>query len=218
MLGRENRQCSLFDSDSVCAHLIDKENFHAKMREYAPSIISDDDFAEIYCLTNGRPSVPPARLVKVLILQYHDNLPDRQALNTVRFNILWEYALNVPLDYAGFDASLLTVFRARLLCHNQERLLFRKTLALAREVGLLQASSIRSLIALPCWDEAQSRMPVDSSGAVFAKPYASWTKRGVLASSPGFFPRILTRKRGKTTGLLRLLREKRISYRAPIQA
>jgi len=138
MLGRETQQVSFFDPSFVCAHLIDKKSFYAKMREHADSIISDDDFADIYCADNGRPSVPPARLAKVLILQHHDNVPDRQALNMVRFNILWKYALNVPLDYAGFDPSLLTVFRARLLCHKKEKLLFRQTLALAKEAGLLR--------------------------------------------------------------------------------
>ena len=138
MLGRETHQVSFFDPSFVCAHLIDKKSFYAKMHQHADTIISDNDFADIYCLSNGRPSVPPARMAKVLILQHHDNVSDRQALNMVRFNILWKYALNVSLDYAGFDASLLTLFRARLLCHKKEKLLFRKTLELAKEAGLLR--------------------------------------------------------------------------------
>ena len=138
MLGREMQQVSFFDPSFVCAHLIDKKSFYAKMREHADSIISDNDFADIYSPDNGRPSVPPARLAKVLILQHHDNVSDRQALHMVRLNIAWKYALNVPLDYAGFDPSLLTVFRARLLCHQKEKLLFRKTLKLAKEAGLLR--------------------------------------------------------------------------------
>ena len=138
MLGKETQQVSFFDPSFVCAHLIDTQSFYAKMHQHADSVISDEDFVDIYCADNGRPSVPPARLAKVLILQHHDNVSDRQALNMVRLNIAWKYALNVPLDYAGFDASLLTVFRARLLCHQKEKLLFRKTLALAKEAGLLR--------------------------------------------------------------------------------
>jgi len=138
VLGKETQQVSFFDPSFVCAHLIDTQSFYAKMHQHADSVISDEDFVDIYCADNGRPSVPPARLAKVLILQHHDNVSDRQALNMVRLNIAWKYALNVPLDYAGFDASLLTVFRARLLCHKKEKLLFRKTLALAKEAGLLR--------------------------------------------------------------------------------
>ena len=104
---------------------------------------SDDDFADIYCLNNGRPSVPPARITKVLILETYENLSDREALELVRFNIKWKYALDVPMDYEGFDRSLLVYFRARLLINNKDKLVFRKTLEFAREAGLLKKEKIR---------------------------------------------------------------------------
>ena len=44
MLGKENRQTSFFDTDFVCAHLIDKKSFYAKMRKFADRIITDDEF------------------------------------------------------------------------------------------------------------------------------------------------------------------------------
>ena len=138
MLGKEEKQVSFFDTSFVCAHLIKKNSFYAKMREHADSIISDNDFADIYCLNNGRPSVPPARMTKVLILQHYEGLSDRQALEMLRFNIKWKYALNVPLNYEGFDDSLLTHFRARLLTNNKEKMVFRKTLELAKKAGLLK--------------------------------------------------------------------------------
>jgi transposase len=138
MLGKENRQISFFDTDFACAHLIDKSSFYAKMYDLADKIITDDEFADIYCLNNGRPSVPPARLTKVLILQHYEGLSDRQALEMVRFNIKWKYALGVSIDYEGFDRSLLVYFRARLLANNKERMVFKKTLELARKAGLLK--------------------------------------------------------------------------------
>ena len=138
MLGKENRQISFFDTDFVCAHLIDKKSFYAKMHKFADKIITDDEFTDIYCLNNGRPSVPPARLTKVLILENYENLSDREALEMVRFNIKWKYALDVPLDYEGFDRSLLVYFRARLLINNKDKLVFKKTLELARKAGLLK--------------------------------------------------------------------------------
>jgi len=138
MLGKEDRQTSFFDTGFACSHLIDKKSFYAKMRERADKIITDDEFADIYCLNNGRPSVPPARLTKVLILETYENLSDREALEMLRFNIKWKYALNVPINYEGFDRSLLVRFRARLLINNKEKLVFKKTLELAREAGLLK--------------------------------------------------------------------------------
>lgn len=138
MLGKEERQTSFFDTDFACSHLIDKKSFYAKMHDCADKIITDDDFADIYCLNNGRPSVPPARITKVLILETYEHLSDREALEMLRFNIKWKYALDVPIDYEGFDRSLLVYFRARLLINHKEKLVFKKTLELAREAGLLK--------------------------------------------------------------------------------
>ena len=138
MLGKEDRQISFFDTGFVCAHLIDKKSFYAKMHDCADKIITDDDFADMYCLNNGRTSVPPARITKVLILETYEDLSDREALEMVRFNIKWKYALDVPMDYEGFDRSLLVYFRARLLINNKDKLVFKKTLEFAREAGLLK--------------------------------------------------------------------------------
>ena len=138
MLGKEERQTSFFDTDFACSHLIDKKSFYAKMHDLSDKIITDDDFADIYCLNNGRPSVPPARITKVLILETYEDLSDREALEMVRFNIKWKYALDVPIDYEGFDRSLLVHFRARLLINDKEKMVFKKTLELAREAGLLK--------------------------------------------------------------------------------
>jgi len=138
MLGKEDKQISFFDTGFACSHLIGKNSFYAKMRDCADKIITDDDFADMYCLNNGRTSVPPARLTKVLILQNYEDLSDREALENIRFNIKWKYALNVPIDYEGFDRSLLVYFRARLLVNNKDKMVFKKTLELARKVGLLK--------------------------------------------------------------------------------
>ncbi len=51
----------------------------------------------------------------------------------LRLNIAWKYALNVPVGYEGFDDSLLTHFRARLIVNNKEKVVFKKTLELAKE-------------------------------------------------------------------------------------
>jgi len=49
-----------------------------------------------------------------------------------------EYALGISIDYEGFDRSLLIYFRAQLLANNKEKMVFKKTLELARKAGLLK--------------------------------------------------------------------------------
>ena len=44
----------------------------------------------------------------------------------------------MPLDHEGFHPTSLVKFRARLLLHGKERVVFERSLALARELGLLE--------------------------------------------------------------------------------
>ncbi len=67
----------------------------------------------------------------------------------LRFNVKWKYALDVPLDYEGFDRFLLVYFRARLLINHKDKMIFKKTLELAREAGLL-----KRILPL-CWKPEQ---------------------------------------------------------------
>jgi transposase len=63
----------------------------------------------------GRPAEAPWRLALVSVMQFAERLSDRKAANAVRGRIDWKYALGLPLDDPGFDASVLCEFRARLL-------------------------------------------------------------------------------------------------------
>ena len=49
-----------------------------------------------------------------------ENLSDKQAAEAVRARIDWKYALGLELEDPGFDASVLTNFRARLLDNGSE--------------------------------------------------------------------------------------------------
>lgn len=68
-----------------------------------------------------------------------EGLTDRQAANAVRTRIDWKYLLCLELTDRGFDHSLLSEFRTRLLTHGAERRLFDAILVIARARGLLQA-------------------------------------------------------------------------------
>ncbi|HET8681510.1 MAG TPA: IS1182 family transposase [Micromonosporaceae bacterium] len=63
----------------------------------------------------GQPGLSPALLTMVMILQFRHNLSDRDAAQAVCDRISWKYALGLELDYTGFDPSVLTEFRARLV-------------------------------------------------------------------------------------------------------
>ena len=58
---------------------------------------------------------PPRRLALASVLQYVEGLSDRQAADAVRGRIDWKYALRLELTDPGFDHTVLSEFRSRLV-------------------------------------------------------------------------------------------------------
>jgi transposase len=114
-------------------------SFFAVLAEHGERIVRDEDFADCYSADRGRPSIPPSRLAKVLLLQYRTGLSDEQAMEAVAWDLRWKIALGLPVDHRGWSPSTLTRYRARLLLHGKERLALENTLALAEELGMLDA-------------------------------------------------------------------------------
>jgi transposase len=72
-------------------------------------------------------------------MQFRENLADRQAAEAVRARIDWKYLLGLALTDPGFDFSVLSEFRDRLLAGNAAELLLDKLLERCRALGLLTA-------------------------------------------------------------------------------
>ena len=98
----------------------------------------DADFAAAYGV-RGAPGMSPAQLAMVTVLQFTENLTDRQAADAVRGRLDWKYALGLPLDDEGFDFSVLSEFRSRLVAAGLERSLFDLLLERLKELGLVKA-------------------------------------------------------------------------------
>ena len=73
------------------------------------------------------------------IFQFRENLSDRQAAEAVRARIDWKYVLGLELTDAGFDFSVLSEFRSRLLVGEAEERLLELFLEQCRQQGLLKA-------------------------------------------------------------------------------
>ncbi len=73
------------------------------------------------------------------MFQFVEDLSDRQAADAVRARIDWKYALGLDLDNPGFDHTVLSEFRGRLIDGAAERLLFDLMLERFRRLGLLKA-------------------------------------------------------------------------------
>src|SRR3954463_2071409 len=137
-----------------------KGNPLLKLRDELDAIFADADFTDLFPKL-GRPGLPPWRLALVTLLQFRENLPDRQAAEAVRARIDWKYLLGLELIDPGFDHSVLCEFRSRLLAGSAEERLLGKLLEVCQARGLLKArgrqrtdstrvlASIRALNRLP---------------------------------------------------------------------
>lgn len=135
-----------------------------RLRDELGELYHDEHFLTLYPV-EGQPAYEPWRLAIVTVLQYSEGLTDRQAANAVRERIDWKYALGLDLTDPGFDFSLLSEFRARLVENQQETLLLDRLLEVCKERGWLKAGGkqrtdsthvlarVRSLSNLECVGE-----------------------------------------------------------------
>ena len=111
--------------------------------------------ADCYSPDQGRGAIDPARLFKLLILQFHYGLSDEGVIRQAQVNVAFRFFLDLPLEAALPEPSLLSQFRTRL---GQERFtqVFHEVLRQAREKGLVKdrlrlkdATHVLANIAVP---------------------------------------------------------------------
>jgi transposase len=100
-------------------------------------IFKDEDFEDLYAV-EGAPALSPAQLVLVLIFQAMEGLSDREAVEAVQARMDWKYALHLDLEDAGFDASVLSEFRGRLVRYEASQRVLDRVLERMRTLSLLK--------------------------------------------------------------------------------
>src|SRR5712691_9504317 len=114
-----------------------KGNPYLTLRDELGTIFQDEDFAALFPM-QGQPGLPPWRLALVTLMQFRENLADRQAAEAVRARIDWKYLLGLELTDPGFNFSVLSEFRDRLLAGHAEECLLDQLLERCRIMGWLQ--------------------------------------------------------------------------------
>ncbi len=111
---------------------------YMRIRDQLGTIYEDQSFAALFS-ARGHPAIAPWRLALVCIFQFIEGLSDRQAAEAVQQRIDWKYALGLELTDPGFDFSVLSQFRTRLLAGEAEMQLFEVLLERLKAKGLLKA-------------------------------------------------------------------------------
>ena len=109
-----------------------------RLRDELGAVYQDELFAPLFP-ARGQPAVAPWRLMLVTILQFTEDLTDRQAADAVRSRIDWKYALSLDLGDQGFDFSVLSEFRQRLLASGPAQMLLDVLLDHLKSQGVLKA-------------------------------------------------------------------------------
>lgn len=115
-----------------------KGNTYMQMRDLLGTFFTDDQFIDLYP-ADGQPAYSPWRLALVSVMQFAENLTDRQAADAVRARIDWKYALSLELTDDGFDFSVLSEFRQRLIEHESGERLLNEMLRQFQEAELLNS-------------------------------------------------------------------------------
>lgn len=111
---------------------------YLRLRDELGVLFQDASFAGLFP-RRGQPAEAPGRLALVTVLQFAEGLSDRQAADAVRSRLEWKYLLGLELTDAGFDASVLSEFRSRLVAGQAEGQVFESVLARFQALGLLKA-------------------------------------------------------------------------------
>lgn len=141
-----------------------KGNLYMCLYDTLGVIFEDAQFAALFSHT-GQPAASPVRVALATILQFAEGLSDRQAADAVRGRLDWKYLLCLELTDPGFDHTVLSEFRTRLLAGEAEALLFDTLLSRFQEHGYIKArgkqrtdsthvlAAIRALNRLECVGE-----------------------------------------------------------------
>jgi transposase len=124
---------AILPMDSVCRLLGNQ----------AEKLIDEAELSRMYH-REGRGGINPVILSFVLILQFLENLPDRQAGLMVVMRMDWKYALRQTLTWEGFDYSSLCNFRKRLYLHGQEFVIFNQLIEHLKQAGYIKSKRQRT--------------------------------------------------------------------------
>ncbi len=135
MLGERGPQRGLLEADYLYADFVGRQSFYGFLATQRDVLFRDEDFAQLYCANNGRPSVPPSLLATALVLQTFERVSDEEAKRRADYDLCWKVALGIAIEERPFAKSTLQEFRAQLVIHEQQRAIFQQSLQLAKQQG-----------------------------------------------------------------------------------
>lgn len=117
MRGSDESTGSLFSYVDVEARIRPSHPLR-QIREIANAALLalDEDFEVLYRRGFGRPSIPPERLLRAMLLQaFYGIRSERQLMERIEFDLLFRWFVGLGVDEAVWDHSSFSTNRERLL-------------------------------------------------------------------------------------------------------
>src|SRR5262245_13737469 len=132
------------ETQRVARAAFPRGNLSMQVADHLGSLYHDTQCTALFP-RRGQPAEAPARLALVTVLQFAEGFSDRPAADAVRSRIDWQYVLGLDLTDPGFDHTVLSAFRARLVTGAAEGLDHRvgHCRVIYRTVESMHASCLR---------------------------------------------------------------------------
>ncbi len=125
------------DTARVAHAAFRKGHPYLRLADTLGDLFTDEAFASLFP-PQGQPALAPWRLALITILQFAEGLSDRQAAHALHSRIDWKYVACLELTDPGFDGSVLSEFRGRLIEGAAETLLLGTLLTWCRAQHLIK--------------------------------------------------------------------------------
>ena len=120
-----------------------RDTLYRYLAQNREQLFREVDFAALYCPDNGRQSVPPSVAVSVLFLRAYEGVSFAWAVERTKYDLRWKVALGLEMEEVPIQKSALQEFEAKLVLHEMEEPLLKKSIAEARRAGYLKNRKIR---------------------------------------------------------------------------
>jgi transposase len=140
-------QAQLFSTAALTGKLFGPTDRYRLMAQkvYPVLVQTRAELERCYCVDNGRVAIEPVILLGVSLLQYLEDVPDRQAVEMLRYHAGWNLALNCQLGEQQFHPTTLVHFRQRLLEQDLSTVAFEAVLDALAQSGLIKRRSRQRL-------------------------------------------------------------------------
>ena len=167
MRGSDQRSGSLFSYVDLEAR-VRSDHPLRPIRELVNAALADlgAEFDALYASGVGRPSIPPERLLRALLLQaFYGIRSERQIMERLEFDLLFRWFVGLGIDDAAWDQTTFSKNRDRLLAGDVAARFLAAVLSNARVKRLLSSEhfSVDGTL-IEAWASLKSFRPKDGSG------------------------------------------------------